>query len=553
MCRAPCGAILPPQSMSLRDGPIVTEYLKASALAFGNNVQEYTEQIKKTNFTKNGSMRSTMSTPIAGSCRLIAAPMWGLPRNLIGISKNLASRLRVCKLAVSDGNIRDVTYTEATVKEGDWCIVIRPPSLSVQNFQPMRYVFWEHDCAGIHPEAFAGFHGDFDGDELHTMPVFSPESVRECEAWEVPPLRDFTIGRELLARSVAEETPVPGDDNRCEFIEYSTVSACEMYNEVPQLLLGAVSRSKPQYIAGMHRRFRDASTEDNYVVESIRGMDDVCRQQLSQGALGDMTRVAKCVAMCFFRPPSGGLYVACPGGSRRLVDDGASDAGCPAERAVMALCAAAQQAALDSHRVGESVNVSFDFISDLFMGKPIGQDDAYNDRTLVVFDKAVTDARVTKPWTWSYETQDTVVTLSLVDEVDASHVPFIEACYNTKIMSMCSECGVDIHKVCRRAIVIVANYYEVKASKMEVSDLAVAMCYEARNNEHQITTRKGAAKRPLAWVDKLLSTDYTKAARVKGSVCLPQTSTSAMFMNNFELLKTRECSEHYVRSCNDRF
>ncbi len=163
MCKTPSGAILPPQSMSMRDGPIVTEYLKASKLAFQGRNRDYVEQLKRTNYTKKGTMRSIMSSPIAGSCRLIATPMWEPGRQYIGISPNLASKLRVCRIESLDDGTRNLIYTETTVKDGDWAIVIRPPSLSIRNVQPMKYLFWKFDCAGIHPEAFSAFHGDYDG------------------------------------------------------------------------------------------------------------------------------------------------------------------------------------------------------------------------------------------------------------------------------------------------------------------------------------------------------------------------------------------------------
>lgn len=544
MCKTLGGSVLPPQSMSMRDGPIVTEYLKASNLAFQGKNEEYIEQLKRTNYTKKGTMRSIMSTPVAGSCRLIATPMWEAGRGYIGISPNLASKLRVCKVEVSNDGVRNLVYTETTVKEGDWAIVVRPPSLSIRNTQPMRYLFWKFDCAGIHPEAFSAFHGDYDGDELHTIPVFEPTSLNECESWEIPASSDFAEGRKLYKRITRDVNYDADNDSMCEFINYSTVSAQEMVEGVPDLVFGKVSRNKPEYVSGMHRRFTDADTESNYIEQSVRGMNDICRQQLSQGALGDMTRVAKCVAMCFFRPPSGGLHVAGRDGVKLLKDDGVKDSGCPAERAVMIFCAVAQQAALDSHRVRESDVSSFDFVSDMFIGKPIDSGKRLGVYTLVVFDISVSEVETRGvKFLWKYHTGDEVVSLCDPSSLGPTQVKYVVASYNTMVLKTCYRAHKDIQRICKRALTLVSNYYGLSVSDIELHDLSHAMSYGVLSSKHQVTTRDGATHRSLSWVDKMLATDFTKVPHNLNTVSEPCTSTSAMLMNNFSVLKQREDSD----------
>lgn len=543
MCLTQSGAVLPPQSMSMRDGPIVTEYLKASNLAFQGRNDEYVEQLKKTNYTKNGTMRSTMSTPVAGSCRLIATPMWEPGRQYIGISPNLASKLRVCRVEVSHDGVRDLVYTETTVKEGDWAIVVRPPSLSIRNVQPMRYVFWEFDCAGIHPEAFSAFHGDYDGDELHTIPVFEPASVAECELWDIPPSRDFAEGRKMYKDMTKDAEYDPESDNMCEFINYSTISAREMVEGVPDLVFGKVSRNKPEYVSGMNSRFLSRNTESNYIRQSIRGMNDICRQQLSQGALGDMTRVAKCISMCFFRPPCGGLHIATSTGSKMVCNDGIKDSGCATERAVMIFCAVAQQAALDSHRVQESDSTSFDFISDIFIGKPLGSGSEIGTHTLVIFSKSIENSNVDMtPLTWKYDTDADTVSLCNIPGLTKSHAPYIRGAYNVRVLKLCRDAGYDSQQICKHALNMVSNYYELSISDIELRDLSHAVSYQVPQSKHQVTTRDGVAYRSLSWVDKVLATDFTKIPRNLNLKSTPSTSTSAMFMNNFSVLKCREDS-----------
>jgi len=547
MCKTPSGAVLSPQSMSMRDGPIVTEYLKASKLAFQGKNKDYVDQLRETNYTKKGTMRSIMSTPVAGSCRLIATPMWEPGRQYIGISPNLASKLRVCKVEVSEDGTRDIVYTETVVKDGDWAIVIRPPSLSIRNVQPMRYLFWKFDCAGIHPEAFSAFHGDYDGDELHTIPVFEPASIAECESWDIPASHDFAEGRRVYKEITGDTHYDAENDTMCEFINYSTVSAKEMADGIPDLVFGKVSRNKPEYVAGMHARFSSRSTESDYIQQSIRGMDDICRQQLSQGSLGDMTRVAKCVAMCFFRVKPGGLYVATAGGSKLISRDGVGDSGCAAERAVMIFCAVAQQAALDSHRVRETETTSFDFISDVFIGKPLSSDRGTGDRTLVILRRSIEDTNTSlAPFAWKYATGNDIVTLCNIPMLKLAHVAYIKGTYNAKILKMCCDSRMNPHPICEYALNMVSNYYELCISNVELRDLSYVMSYQVSQSQYQITTRDGATHRSLPWVDKLLATDFTKAPYNTGAASVPCTSTSAMFMNNFSLLKTREDSHPYV-------
>lgn len=547
MCKTPSGATLPPQSLSMRDGPIVTEYLKASKLAFQGRNKDYVEQLKKTNYTKKGTMRSIMSSPIAGSCRLIATPMWEPGRQYIGISPNLASKLHVCRVELLEDGTRNLVYTETTVKDGDWAIVIRPPSLSIRNVQPMKYLFWKFDCAGIHPEAFSAFHGDYDGDELHTIPVFEPTSVAECESWYIPASRDFAEGRKTYKEMTGDVHYDVESDTMCEFINYSTVSAREMADGIPDLVFGKVSRNKPEYVAGMHTRFSDRDTESNYIQQSIRGMDDICRQQLSQGSLGDMTRVAKCVAMCFFRPQVGGLYVATAIGNKQVCDDGIADSGCAAERAVMIFCAVAQQAALDSHRVRETETSSFDFISDVFMGRPLNSNRNTVGCTLVILSRDIENANVDfTPFAWRYPVGNDIVTLCTASMLRSVHVLYIKGTYNARVLKACRNSGRDIQPICEYALKMVSNYYELSISSIELQDLSHVMSYEVSRSQHQVTTRDGATCRSLPWVDKLLATDFTKAPLNTSTTSVPSTSTSAMFMNNFSLLKLKGDSDPNV-------
>lgn len=548
MCVTADGTVLPPHSMSLRSGDIATEYNKAARLVFTGDSTGYVEAVMSTNFTKNGTMRSTMSTPVAGSCRLIATPQWQFGTNCVAISENLASRMRVCRKSVSDTGLPNSTYTETSLQEGDWVIVVRPPSLHLGNTQPMQVRFWKHDCAGIHPESFSVFHGDFDGDEIQMYPVYTDGAVAECEAWEQVPLLSFVNGRKVynswLDESLSGDKQSVGrllnidkcDSMSADFISYTTVSAAQMRSGPPSLAFGEYSRNKKKHVDGMHARFNSNTTESSFVKESIRGMGDVSRQQLSQGLLGDMTRVAKVAASCFYRPANGGLYVTKRTGSRLVVNDNKTDPGSPSVRAIANLCAVAQQAALDSHRAEAHDTVSHDFISDLILGcENTDSTRPTSGYTLVEFTSDVPiKLLATSLYSWKYTSNDGIFCLCKPSNVSKSLGAYVAGAYNPVVLSSTSGSDRKTVDICSRGLSTVCNYYGVGMSELELYDVSFMFCYAVAASANPITTRPGMLDRGLGWIETLLATDYTKLPLLSGFNEDANSTTSSMFISNFD-------------------
>jgi len=529
----------------MRSGPIVTKYLMAAKAAFNNDVERYVTELKGTNYTKHGNMRSIMSTPIAGSCRLIATPQWEFGRNCIAISQNLASRMKVCRIMKDDDGNVESTYQETSLKEGDWVIVVRPPSLSYRNTQPMKVVYWHNDCIGIHPESFSAFHGDFDGDEIQLYPVYDDESVQECEAWYIPPMSSFDKGRSAAEK--IDGLPSHTDPDRGVFLEYTTLSANALANENHIATLGNHSRNKDVHVRGMRSRFNNRATEDTFVSESIRGMSDVSKQQLSQGSIGDMTRVAKIAAMCFYRPFSGGLHVVTSDGPRLILDDNICDSGVPAVRAVMAICAVAQQAALDSHRAESGSIGTHDLVADMILGQSKGYDkkgDVTSKLTLVAFSNDISRAvlDVCCP-VWVYEIDGVIVTLIRHENVTIDISRYVTATYSPAVLTLCKTEGRDIVNICKAGVKLICNYYSVPISPVELSDMSYVLTYEVEASIAPITSREGLMSRNLGWVEQLLATDYSKLPALHSNHETPETSTAAMFMGNFKHLTSRDDSE----------
>lgn len=571
MCRTPADIILPPQSMSMRTMEIATEYYAAAKLAFTEKRNEYIDKLRTTNYTKEGTMRCTMSTPVAGSCRLIASPQYEFGKDRIAISKNLASRMSVCRNEYGEhGEIRG-TYIETSLQEGDWVIAVRPPSLHLGNTQPLRVVFWDADCAGVHPETFSAFHGDFDGDEIQQYPVYNKGSIQECEAWEILPLQNFVDGRRMYNKMLQQmkqrdtsnmtedekselESQLMSMEAHCEehraiFLEYSTLSSKQLKEGGHKLYFGDLSRSKSVHVDGMYKRFNDRSTEKSFVSESIRGTDDIKRQQLSQGTIGDATRISKIVASCFYRPPEGGLYIAARHGTKRIQDDNVKDTGTPAFRAMANLCASLQQSALNAHRAEAQDVVSHDFVSDLILGckrKTIVS--PTSDYTFMKLKKGTPDMILSLVRNKIFTYDPSIGPYMLCDphNIGKSVFKYIEAAYDPTLLAGVAECNGDVRGVCMKGIIGACNYNKIRMSRIELTDVTEVFIHMPEAHKSPITTRDGLFPRQLGWIETLLATDYTKLPRLAGDFEIPHTSTAATLMSNFNNLTMKDNSDEYI-------
>lgn len=532
-CRTPNGILLPPQSLSMRTGDITTEYLKAARFAFEGRKDEYLAGLESTSLTKRGTLRSIMSTPVAGSARLIATPMW-YKRNIVWISQNLAKKLKTCYKHTDDEGIVTSTYKEHILEQGDYVILIRPPPLNIWNTQPMTVRFWRHDCIGVHPETFTLFHGDYDGDEAHIIPVYHPMSIQECDSWTVPSNEKFNQARTEYAANKDDKWITDEYWDRCEFMNTTTVSSAQMLERKVRTAYGNISRVKDSNLEAMHKRFNDDDTEASFVNQSIRGMKDVCKQQLSQGLIGDMTRVAKIVAMCFTRPSTGGLFVNTDQGSQLLCDDSQIDPGTPAVRAVMSLCEVAQQAALDSHRVQESDMASHDLISDVLLSRPVLEPKGEMLPTLLVFSGSAPATVISSIGPlWRYSVDGGVVVLCKPQRLETDIQQWIIGAYSPAFLTSLEEQGKNVQQICHTGLAVVCSYYDVRLTPLELKDLSYVLSFRVSRSQRPITTRRGMKERSLAWIETLEVTDAEALPSLKEVWQAPCSSTSSMFMSNF--------------------
>ncbi|ESZ96261.1 hypothetical protein SBOR_3316 [Sclerotinia borealis F-4128] len=213
------------------------------------------------------------------------------------------------------------------------------------------------------------YHGDYDGDEMHVMPVYNQESVAECASW----IHDMD---EPFRGAISEHMSMNfagHNDPNYNYMSLTTVSMADIARGDADTHFGKAARMKPALVRQTGTRFTNHLAEDNYIEESIRGMSDITKQQLMQGPIGYMSRMAKMASMCFVRVDSA-LCAVIKDGLVHLENSPSYQAGCPCLTAVSRICAAAQQSALDSHRASVEggghtrVLPPHDMIADLFEG-----------------------------------------------------------------------------------------------------------------------------------------------------------------------------------------
>lgn len=142
-------------------------------------------------------------------------------------------------------------YEKRPVREGDWAIAIRPPSLSVNSLQLVKIGFWNKTCMAISPDILKAFSGDYDGDEMHLYLVYSEQAVRECRNWSPTPNRTFE-----RARSVYKSSNIPNKrDEPYGFIYHTTMSFIEVQEGAEQPLCAEETRTKKEHLIGFKDRY----------------------------------------------------------------------------------------------------------------------------------------------------------------------------------------------------------------------------------------------------------------------------------------------------------
>lgn len=542
MCVTPTGSLLPPHSLSFRSGDIRTQYYVAAALAFGKDDKRYINELKKTNYKKEGHLRSIMSTPVSGSARLVVIPHYeSIPFETgdsmfhIYISENLASKIRFCLPSVNENGLADSVYTERTIREGDFVILERAPSLTVFSDQPFSVRFWEKECAGVHPGVFNSFSGDFDGDEVHIYAIGTPEAVEEANAWIHPVMKEFLEASSLMQSWFPRDYTPSLSPCDMEFISNTTLSFQEILEDEYYVPIGDLTRNKLAHVEMLRKKLSGESPSSTFLEDARKGVEDIKRQQLSQGIIGDMGRVAKIALMGFVRGPRGGTYVVTRNARIMLDKSSIPSKGSPVMRAIMLLHSISQQSALEAHRVGSTVSNTIDLISNFMKGRSSMKGTSNSCDTLVVL-KGLKDAKARKLFglSWVYEVDGHLVGICKDSSVTRANVSHIAGSYSPVVLSL-----VDKNSrwdVCNLAITVLYNYYGLSPESDDIRDLVTAFSYKVEMSVCPITTREGMLSRDLGWMETLMACDYTKLPSLEGSSSSPYTATSATMCSNFSML-----------------
>lgn len=534
MCITPTMNVLPPHSLSFRSGDIRTQYYIATAKAFDNDSSQYIKELKETNYGKNGHLRSIMSTPVSGSARLVCVPHVFSDPRVVFVSANLASKILFCLSAKYDNGVQGTTYVERELREDDYVMLERAPSLSKYNNQPFKVKFWDKECLGIHPKVFSYFHGDYDGDEAHIYALGSPASVEEARTWVHPLDGDLESAASYLRENDEAQYEWDGTEGDMEFVENTTLSFDEIQSGKKKLAIGDYTRNGSNYLEMFKQRLDERPGTSIFLNDAIKGVKDIMRQQVSQGKIGDMSRVARISAMCFTRGKEGGTYVICRKSRVLLNRNTTGSTGCPAVRCIMSLCQASQQAALDAHRVGSKEAVGLDMISDLLKGRLDGGT-GVQCRTLYAF-KGIDEEKVRKEVnaTW-YCTTDSIVMCVAHDDICMDKVlDNLYAAYSPVVLAKIPVAR--SKEVCRKGICAVYNYYNIGSESDDIEDLVEAMCFKVSASTLPITTRDGMLSRGLGWMETIMACDYTKIPAVTRSISRPYSATSATMCANFSEL-----------------
>jgi hypothetical protein len=534
MCGTPTGNILPPHSLSFRSGDIRTQYYIATTKAFEDRDGEYIEELKRTNYGKNGHLRSIMSTPVSGSGRLVCIPHTYRDPRVLFISPNLASKILFCLPMQYEDGVQGPTYIERELREGDLAMLERPPSLSKYNNQPFVVMLWNKECIGIHPKVFSYFHGDYDGDEAHVYALGSPESIAEASLWVHPLDKDLEFALDYVKKYCQDIYTTDGTEGDMEFVEHTTLSFDEILKGDKKLAIGDQTRNGAIYNRMFRERIQSGSGTATFLEDSIKGVKDIMRQQVSQGKIGDMSRIARISAMCVLRGKEGGTYIVCRKSKVLLNSETSPSTGSPSVRCIMSLCQASQQAALDAHRVGSKDTTGLDMISDLLKGR---QECGINNKchTFFIFESSVEDTvRSQMKPLWCCNIDGFTVCVSYDSSNVDGLLDSLRGAYSPIVLSLLPKGRAK--KICRMALHVVYNYYNVQIEGDDIEDIVELMCFRVSSSKLPVTTRDGMLARGLGWMETLMACDYTKTPAMAGSVSAPYSATSATMCANFSLL-----------------
>lgn len=550
-CVTPRGSVLFPQKLASTVGVMSNDYAKMAESLFNRDTRSqelvYRERASNLMLGKTGNMRGPMPAGVVdGSAREIIATCWQLEvmSKLSGndtlyfaIPRRVAANMRIPRMGVDkDTGLGTGLYAEDCLREGDYVIAVRPPSLWAGNVQPLKVLLWDHECFGLAPSLAADFHADHDGDEMQIYYVGSDSSLDECKRWKrlTPNVFDGVSSLKDLPKNIHE-----GESNLVSrFMQHTTISMKELMlgEQMPDgAKLARVKDSMADMLAQRLKNPRRVYKE--FVAESRRGVTDVMAQQVDQGLIGDMSRQAKLAASCVQYKGNGVFSIKTACGAVKTVsslitgithDPTYPLGGNSCMRAISMICAKAQQAALDSHRVTQVSSNDIDLIRDFMQGGPT---------TLVAM-----RAHSSVESVWKYVDATQKVAYYLVDPKNVkSAARNMTASYSPSVLKAVKLVGNDPKEACHNGIKLLCNYYGISLSQLEMASVVELMSYRVDASSAPITSKLGVSSREARWLVAVFANHYGKLrqAQKKGYTkrpVHPETITEAAALCNYSYL-----------------
>lgn len=163
------------------------------------------------------------------------------------------------------------------LKDRDFVMVERAPSLSKFNNQPFRLAYWDIECMGMHPKVFSYFHGDYDGDECHMYAIGNPNSIEESLMWRPPLDRKLCNAEEYMEKEFPGTCSTESRGGGLEFMEYNTLSFREIFEGRFELPMGNWVRNKKDHLRMFGERIEDKNETKGFLQDTIKGVKDIVR------------------------------------------------------------------------------------------------------------------------------------------------------------------------------------------------------------------------------------------------------------------------------------
>lgn len=515
MCVTPNGVLMVPQSLVVSLGVFSNSFAKMSKRAYDQYEKDpngvYVECMKREMLTKAGIMRKMGSALVEGSMRLVLSPCWEISPDEVAIPDSVMKTFKYVRFAKNADGSDSTVYEETELFEGDYVLLIRPPSLWYGNTQPKKVVKWNNASIGFHPFNCDAYHADFDGDEGHIYPIGNALSIEEASHWIRPKMHKM---EEYLSPEpgLYHDEWIPSEIRNANMSKMprTTMSMSEVLSNAPIAEGWTACGMKEPLMREFARRHTDRDLPSMFVDECIRGMYDIMLQQTTQGAIGYMTRIARLYGSCFKVMDGDRVLVSLKDTSVLVhtgvlgISEGLEYQGNGALRAIESITSAAQQDALDAHKAkpgavsGNVVASKMDMIRTMFQGS--------TEDCFVILSINTNGTK----WDAKWELHRDDVAYVVIHKMVLLNTPVndILGTTDTETLGRIKKAGVDPVPIALRMCDAIFAYHRRSAMKCDILFLAYIMCYKCDESKEAPFTPMGMLERGMRWMSTLQASHF---------------------------------------------